>query len=190
MEMTSKEIDMTVKDVEQGTSFIEPGERDKLLPLQESEGLDKQLRLIKGSLKVAIAKCIDLEGRIERKERKLNEIQDPTYSDDQRNMIEDRLKKLRDELNERNKEIDILKGEASKQINQIKESIMKLLDKEMGTLGKRIRTLFKEQGKTIVSILTAVGMTIGVLIEAVLGGPSVPTTSCSTSGGDGKGGEA
>ena len=144
--VTSKDIDMTVKDEEQDTTFIEPGERDKLLPLKELEGLDKQLRTIKGSLKVVIAKRVELEGRIEHEERKLNEIQDPTYSDDQRNMIEDRIKRLRDELNERNKEIDILKGEASKQINQIKESITKFLDKETGTLGERIRTLFKEQG--------------------------------------------
>ena len=59
----------------------------------------------------------------------------------------------------------------------------------MGTLGERMRTLFKEQGITIVSILTTVGMAIGVLIEALLGGPSVPTTttSGSTSGGDRKG---
>ena len=71
-------------------------------------------------------------------------------------MIEDRLKRLRDELNERDEEIDILKGEASKQINQIKESITKLLDKETGTLRERIRTLFKEQGITIASILTAI----------------------------------
>ena len=42
----------------------------------------------------------------------------------------------------------------------------------------------------IVSILTAIGMTIGVLIEALLCGPSVSTTSGSTSGGDGKGGGA
>ena len=55
IEMTSKDIDVTVKDVEQDTSFIEPSERDKLLPLTELEGLDKQLRTIKGSLKVAIA---------------------------------------------------------------------------------------------------------------------------------------
>ena len=106
-------------------------------------------------------------------------------------MIEDRIKRLRDELNERNKEIDILKGEASKQINQIKGSITKFLDKEMGTLGERIRTLFKEQGITIVSILTAVGMAIGVLIEALLGSPTVSiTTSGSTSSGDGKDGGA
>ena len=187
--MTSKNIDTTIKDVEQDTSFIKPDDRDKLLPLRELEGLDKQLRTIKGSLKVALAKRVDLEGRIKDEERKLNEIQDPTYSDDQRNMIEDRIKRLRDELNERNEQIDILKGEASKQINQIRGSITKFLDKETGTLGERIRTLFEEQGITIVSILTAVGMAIGVLIEAVPGGPSVTatTTSGSTSGGDGKG---
>ena len=189
IEVTSKDIDTTIKDVEQDTSFIEPSERDKLLPLRELEGLDKQLRTIKGSLKVAIAKCIDLEGRIKLEERKLSEVQDPKYSDDQRDMIEDRLRKLRGELIERNKEIDILKGEASKQINQIRESITKFLDKETGTLGERIRTLFKEQGIMIVSILTAVGMTIEVLIEALLGGPSTSTpTSGGTSGGDRKGG--
>ena len=60
IEVTSKDIDTTVKDVEQDTSFIEPSERDKLLPLRGLEGLDKQLRTIKGSLKVAIAKRIDL----------------------------------------------------------------------------------------------------------------------------------
>ena len=140
-------------------------------------------------MKVTVAKRVDLEARIEHEERKLNEIQDPTYSNDQRNVIEDRIRKLRGELNERNEEIDILKGEASKQINQIRGSITKFPDKEMGTLGERIRTLFKEQGITIVSILTAVGMAIGVLIEALLGGPSVTTTTTSggTSGGDGKG---
>ena len=189
IEVTSKDIDITVKGVEQDTSFIEPSERDKLLPLRELEGLDKQLRTIKGSLKVAIAKRIDLEGRIKHEERKLNEIQDPAYSDDQRDMIEGRINKLRGELTERNKEIDILKGEASKQINQIRGSITKFLDKETGTLGERIRTLFKEQGITIVSILTAVGMTIGVLIEALLGGPSASTpTSQSTTTSDKKGG--
>ena len=187
IEMTSKDID----GLEQETSFIEPTERDKLLPLRELQGLDKQLRTIKGSLKVAIAKRIDLEDRIKHEENKLNEIQDPIYSDDQRKMVEDRIKKLRGELTERNEEINILKGEASKQINQIKGSITQFLDKETGTLGQRIRTLFKEQGITIVSILTAVGMTIGVLIEALLGGPIVSTTTSGSTpadGGDKKGG--
>ena len=54
-------------------------------------------------------------------------------------------------------------------------------------------SLFKEQGITIVSILTAVGMVISVLIEALLGGPTVSTTTTTsgdTSAGDGKGGGA
>ena len=186
IEVTSIDIDTTVKSVEQDTSFIEPSERDKLLPLRELEGLDKELRTIKESLKVAIAKRVDLNARIEHEERKLSEVQDPAYSDDQRDMIEGRINRLRGELTERNKEIDILKGEASKQINQIRGSITKFLDKETGTLGERIRTLFKEQGITIVSILTAVGMAIGVLVEALLGGPSLSTTT-STSGGTSNG---
>ena len=177
IEVTSKDIDTTAKDVEQDMSFIKPSERDNLLPLRELEGLDKQLRTIKGSLKVAIAKRVDLKARIEHEEQKLSEVQGPTYSDDQISMIEDRIKGLRAELEERNKEIGILKGEASKEINQI---ITKFLDKQTG-----------EQRIAIVSILTAVGMAIGVLIEALLGGPSMPTTTTSggTSVGDKKGGD-
>ena len=67
---------------------------------------------------------------------------------------------------------------------------MKFLDKETGTLGERIRTLFKKRGITVISILTAFGMTLGVLIEALLGGPSTTSTptSQSTTTSDKKGG--
>ena len=63
---------------------------------------------------------------------------------------------------------------------------MKFLDKETGTLCERIRILFKEQGITIVSILMAVGMAF--LIEALLGNPTVSTTSQNTTTSDKKGG--
>ena len=79
IEVTSKDIDTTIKDVEQDTSFIKPNDKDNLLPLRELERLDKQLRTIKGSLKVAIAKRVHLKARIEYEERKLSEVQDPTY---------------------------------------------------------------------------------------------------------------
>ena len=66
---------------------------------------------------------------------------------------------------------------------------MKFLDRLTGTLGERIRNLFKEQGITIVSILTALGMTLGVLIEALLGGPSTSTSTLqSTTTSDKNGG--
>ena len=46
IEMTSREIDTTVKGVEQDMPFIK-ADRDKLLPLRELEGLYKQLRTIR-----------------------------------------------------------------------------------------------------------------------------------------------
>ena len=160
------------------------------LTLRELEGFDKQLRTISGSLRSAIANSIAKQVDIDRENRKLGEMaNDETCSDEQREEVRGRLQRFQDEQKAINDQIRILKGRYSNQIYQIRESIMKLLDKETGTLGERIRTLFKEQGITIVSILTALGMTLGVLIEALLGGPTTSTpTSQSTTTSDKKGG--
>ena len=142
-----------------------------------------KLRTISGSLRSAIAKSIAKQVDIDKENQKLEEMtNDETYSDEQREEVRARLQRFQDEQKAINEQIRILKGRYSNQIYQIKESIMKFLDKETGTLGERIRTLFKEQGITIVSILTALGMTIGVLIEALLGGPraSTPTSQSTT----------
>ena len=153
------------------------------LKLRELEGLDKELRTISGSLRSAITKSIAKQVDIDRENRKLKEMaNDETYSDEQREEVRARLQRFQDEQKAISDQIHILKGRYSNQIYQIRESIMKFLDKETGTLGERIRTLFKEQGITIVSILTALGMTLRVLIEALLGGPSAstPTSQSST----------
>ena len=50
-----------------------------------------------------------------------------------------------------------------------KETIAKVLDKDT-SLAEKIQMLFREQGITIASIVTAIGMAIGVLIEALLPG--------------------
>ena len=162
------------------------------LTLRELQGLDKELRTISGSLRSAIAKAMAKQVDIDKENRKLEEMtNDETYSDEQREEVRARLQRFQDEKKAINDQIRILKGRYSNQIYQIRESIMKFLDKETGTLGERIRTLFKEQGITIISILTAVGMAIGVLVEALLGGPTVSTTTSGSSpadGGDKKGG--
>ena len=161
------------------------------LKLRELEGLDKELRTISGSLRSAIAKSIAKQVDIDKENRKLEEMaNDETYSDEQREEVRARLQRFQDEQKAISNQIRILKGRYSNQIYQIRESIMKFLDKETGTLSERIRTLFKEQGITIVSILTALGMTLGALIEALLGGPSTTSTptSQSTTRSDKKGG--
>ena len=145
------------------------------LTLRELEGLDRELRTISGSLRSAIAKSIAKQVDIDRENRKLEEMaNNETYSDEQREEVRARLQRFQDEQNAISDLIRILKGRYSNQIYQIRESIMKFLDKETGTL-------LKEQGITIVSILTALGMTHGVLIEALLGGPSTTSTPTSQS---------
>ena len=63
------------------------------------------------------------------------------------------------------------------QITSFKETIAKVLDKDT-SLGEKIKILFREQGITIASILTAIGMAIGVLVEALLpGGGGAATAS-------------
>ena len=52
-----------------------------------------------------------------------------------------------------------------------------MLDKDT-SLGEKIRTLFREQGIAIASVLMAIGMAIGVLVEALL-----PSGAAAASGG-------
>ena len=61
-----------------------------------------------------------------------------------------------------------------------------MLDKDT-SLGEKIRTLFREQGITIASILTAIGMAIGVLVEALLPGGGAAAASGGPSPKDEKG---
>ena len=76
----------------------------------------------------------------------------------------------------RQESIDLLKGRLKNQITSFHERIAKVLNK--GTsLGEKIRTLFREQRITIASILTAIGMAIGVLVEALLLGGGAATAS-------------
>ena len=80
----------------------------------------------------------------------------------------------------RQESIDLLKGRLKSQITNFKEAIARVLDKDT-SLGEKIRTLFREQGITIASILTAIRMAIGVLVETLLPGGGDGTTA---SGGE------
>ena len=87
---------------------------------------------------------------------------------------------MNDELTTRQESIDLLKGRLKNQITSFKETIAKVLDKDT-SLGEKIRTLFREQGITIASILMAIEMAIGVLVEALL-----PGGAATASGGGGE----
>ena len=97
--------------------------------------------------------------------------------------ITKRIDALNEDLKVGQESIDLLKGRLKNQITSFKETIAKVLDKDT-SLGEKIRTLFREQGITIASILTAIGMAIGVLVEALLpGGSGGGGAAAAASGG-------
>ena len=151
----------------------EQTQTDDLLenPVRELLGLDKQLRTIRGSLKVEVAKKVQLEEHITKEHRKLEEFRKypGVYDEAMKEDITKRIDALNDELATRKESIDLLKGRLKNQITSFKETIAKVWDKNT-SLAEKIRTLFREQGIMIASILTAIGMAIGVLVEAFLPG--------------------
>ena len=54
------------------------------------------------------------------------------------------------------------------QVARIKQTLKKVLDKD-ASLAERIRILFRKQGITIFSILTALSMTISTIVLAITG---------------------
>ena len=94
--------------------------------------------------------------------------------------ITKRIDSPNDELATRQESINLLKGRLKNQITSFKETIAKVSDKDT-SLSEKIRTLFREQGITIASILTAVRMAIGVFVEALL--PGSGTGAATASGG-------
>ena len=178
----SIELEEIAKNTEDLISQInEQTQTDDLLenPLQELLGLDKQLRSIRGSLKVEVVKKVQLEEHITKERQKLKELQKylGVYDEAMKEDITKRIDSLNDELAIGEESSNLLKGRLKSQITSFKEMIAKVLDKDT-SLAEKIRTLFREQGITIASILTAIGMAIGVLVEALLpGGGGVAVAS-------------
>ena len=96
-------------------------------PLRELLGLDKQLRSIRGSLKVEVAKKVQLEEHITKEHRKLEEFREypGVYDDAMREDITKRIEALNDELSTRQESIDLLKGRLKSQITSLKKLLLK-----------------------------------------------------------------
>ena len=94
---------------------VEASSQTSGLALRELEGLDRELRMISGSLRSAIAKSMAKQVDSDKENKKLEEMaNDETYSDEQREEVRARLQRFQDEQKAINNEILILKGQYSK----------------------------------------------------------------------------
>ena len=146
------------------------GSQNTNLNMREFLGNDKAFQSIQGELVNNTSKLTEIDKRIEGDTKKLEEVKnDPSYTDEQRQLYKDRL----DDLNTAKKaRLEILsqnRKDLQTQVVRIRQTIEKVLDKDT-SLAERIRTLFKEQGITIFSILTALFMNIATIVLAITGG--------------------
>ena len=169
------------------TSFIEGGMDDSGgFPLRDLRGLDAALQRTRGELVNNLARLTELDKNIASERNKLTDLRDD--EPDSRRRITTRLNGLLDERAARLEAISTNREALRSQISRVRETIHRVLNEDT-TLGERLRTLFREQGITIVSILTAIEMAISTLVLALTGGVSsgmpAPTPTLTPSDKDG-----
>ena len=122
---STEDLIFQIKDVQTDTNDLFKH------PLRELLGLDIQLRSIRGSLKVEVAKKVQLEEQIAKEHRKLEKFREypGVYNDAMREDIAKRIDALNDELATRQESIDLLKGRLKNQITSFKEMVAKVWTK-------------------------------------------------------------
>lgn len=138
---------------------------DSPLNLRELRGLDRVLQNIRGELTNNLAKLTELDNHITQEKRKLGEAEDE-FS---RRRVAERLRNLEEERSARLEAASASREALRTQINRIRETVNRILN-ENTTLAERLRTLFREQGVTIASIITALGFIVSTIVLAVTGG--------------------
>jgi hypothetical protein len=141
------------------------------LPLREIKALDKSLQRIRGELVNTQAKISAIDGEMARREQKVKD----SPNEAARKFQEEKIRELRSQRELHEGVLSTLQGDLTNQFIQIRELIYKVLNDDT-TLGERIRTLFREQGVTIVSILTALGFIVSTLALAITGGGGAAAT--------------
>ena len=91
-----------------------------------------------------------------------------TYTDEQRQLYRNRLDDLNTEKQARLEILSQNREDLQTQVARIKQTIEKVLDQNK-SLAERIRTLFREQGITMFSMLTAFSMTISTIFLSIAG---------------------
>ena len=169
----------TVEQVEEGlNTFLETSTQTELalgppgsLQFRELAGLDRSLR----NMRTTVLKITsDREVKKARVKEIKDEISKVAYDEDGEVQFSEDLREKQREIETLEEEIKLLDSEIREydgkfrgQFQRIKQTIEKMLNQDM-TLGERIQTLFREQGITITSVITALGLAIGMIINSIL----------------------
>lgn len=162
------DVETAVKTLE--TSFIdleqvETGIQTDLTK-REMDGILKAMTTVKEEIANELVKLNETNKDLSYEKEKLERAK-ADNDEFQIERISSRIRDLEIERSSRLEVININRDRLRSQVNRIKETIHKILNEDT-KLGEKIKTLFREQGITIVSILTAFGMIIGVIVESII----------------------
>ena len=176
----SEDIEMqTVETVEENlTNFLEASAQTELelgppgsLPFRELAGLDRSLR----NMRTTVLKMTsDREVKKATLRQLKDEISKVVYDEDGEVQFDENLQEKTEKIKTLEEEIEVLDSEIREydgkfrsQFQRIKQTVDKMLHQDL-TLGEQIQTLFREQGITIASVITALGLAIGMIINSIL----------------------
>ena len=170
----TKTVDGIINEIDELFPERETGTQTDIKK-REMDAILKAMTTVKEEVANELAKLSETNKHLKRENAKLEEAKE-NNDEYQIKRISDRIRELESERSARLEVINTNRDKLRSQVNRIKETIHKIL-KEDTTLGEKIKTLFREQGITIVSVLTAFGMIIGVIVEAIIpktGGTTPP----------------
>ncbi|CAG2207979.1 unnamed protein product [Mytilus edulis] len=171
-----KEIETSF--IEQGTSLVDNETQTKMTK-REMDGIISAMTSVKEEIANELAKLNETNKDLAKENAKLEQAKEDN-DEFQIDRISSRIRELESERSARIETININREKLRSQLVRFKQTIHKMLNEDK-TLGERIRTLFREQGITIVSVLTAFGMIIGVIVETFTGGTTSPSPAPSPS---------
>ena len=137
--MPLEELSSLVKDIHVKTR---EASQNTDLDMREFLGNDKSLQAIQGELFNNTSKLTEVNKRIKRDTKKLEEVEnDPTYSDEQRQLYRDRLDDLNTEKQARLEILSQNRKDLQTQVARIRQTAEKVFDQNT-SLTERICTLF------------------------------------------------
>ena len=174
---TANNVETSLKEIETGTGTQTDIEK------REMDGIMKAMTTVREELTHELSKLTETNKHIGKENRKLKQAKEDN-DEYQIKRISERIKGLELERSGRLEVINTNRIKLRSQTNRIKETIHKILNEDT-TLKEKIKTIFREQGITILSILAAIGTTIAAIVEKITGkaAENTPTPSPKEKGG-------
>ena len=161
-----EELSSSVEDINVKTQEVS---QNTNLDMREFLGVHKALQGIKSGLLNNMSKLTEIDKRIKRDTKKLEEVEnDPIYSDEQRQLYKDRLDDLNTEKQARLEILSQSRKDLQTQAARIRQTLEKVSDKNK-SLPEKIRIIMREQIITIILTFSALLVGITTIVLSVIG---------------------